>query len=82
MTTRWLGSLAMLLGLTGFGCTSSSNGTPQDCTAAGGQCVLGSDVNACAKQGPENTCNCNPTCSPGGSFCCLSFIDAGDANVP
>jgi hypothetical protein len=67
-----------LLGLAVVGCTSSpSYGTPQDCAAAGGQCVLGSAANVCAKQGPDNTCNCNPACNPGGSFCCLAFIDAG-----
>ncbi len=50
-----------------LGCTSSpSYGTPQDCAAAGGQCILGSGGNLCAKQGPENTCNCNPMCSTGG----------------
>lgn len=42
-----------------------SNGTPADCVDAGGLCVGGGSV--CAKQGPENTCSCNPS----GAFCCL-----------
>jgi hypothetical protein len=75
---------AALLGLA-LGCTSSpsspSYGTPQDCIEAGGRCILGPGI-LCAKQGPENTCNCNPLCSTGGQFCCVAFIDAGDAEVP
>jgi hypothetical protein len=54
-------------------------GTPQDCAAAGGQCVLGGGAGICARQGPANTCNCNPGCNPGGGVCCVEFIDAGDA---
>jgi hypothetical protein len=73
--------LFFLAALLGLGCNSSSSGTPQDCVAAGGQCVLGSAVKACAKQGPSGTCNCNPDCNPGGSFCCLAFIDAGEAGT-
>jgi hypothetical protein len=59
------------------GCNSASYGTPQDCAAAGGQCVLGAGADNCAKQGPDNTCNCNPACNPGGAFCCLAFVEAG-----
>ena len=58
-----------------------SYGTPQDCAAAGGQCMLGPGVSICAKRGPENTCNCNPGCNPGGGFCCLALIDGGDAEA-
>lgn len=53
-------------------------GPPQDCIAAGGQCVTGPS-SACAKLGPGNTCNCNPGCTPSGSYCCLEFVDAGEA---
>jgi hypothetical protein len=69
---------AALLALVMLGCTASTSsyGTPADCTAAGGMCALPNGVTACAKQGPENTCNCNPECNPGGSFCCLVFVDA------
>jgi hypothetical protein len=58
---------------------SGSYGTPQDCTAAGGQCLVG-PPEYCAKQGPENTCNCNPGCNPSGAYCCLEFIDAHQAS--
>jgi hypothetical protein len=72
---------AALLGLLVLGCTSStlSYGTPQDCANAGGRCVIGGFN--CAKTGPENTCNCNPACNPGGAVCCVAFIDAGDAQA-
>jgi hypothetical protein len=60
--------------------SSTSYGTPQDCIEAGGQCILGPGI-SCAKRGPENTCNCNPLCSTGGQFCCVAFIDGGDAEV-
>jgi len=60
-----------------LGC--DSYGTPQDCTAAGGQCVLGGGGALCAKQGPANTCNCNPGCNPGGAICCVEWFDAGEA---
>ena len=73
--------LAALLAFAGLDCNSSpSYGTPQDCTAAGGQCT-GTGASACVKEGPDNTCNCNPGCNPGGSFCCLVFPDAGDASA-
>ncbi|HTB76123.1 MAG TPA: hypothetical protein VK762_22900 [Polyangiaceae bacterium] len=75
-------SLAALITLAGFSCNSSSSpssGTPADCMAAGGQCVLTAPGNVCAKTGPENTCNCNPTCTTGGAFCCIEFVDGGDA---
>jgi hypothetical protein len=71
-------SLVALVALAGFSCNSSSSGTPEDCMAAGGQCVLTGPGNTCAKMGPENTCNCNPTCTTGGAFCCIEFTDAGD----
>jgi hypothetical protein len=67
----------ILTALLVLGCNSSSGGTPQDCAAAGGQCVL--PTLACVKQGPSDTCNCDPECNPGGAYCCLAFIDAGEA---
>ncbi|HEY8087948.1 MAG TPA: hypothetical protein VIF09_08885 [Polyangiaceae bacterium] len=75
--------LLALLVLAGLGCNSSSSpsyGTPQDCTAAGGQCIVGPGLN-CAKEGPVDTCNCNPGCNPSGAFCCVAFVDAGDAGT-
>lgn len=71
--------LALGLGLVTLGCSNSSSsyGTPQDCTAAGGQCLAGGGATMCAKEGPSNTCDCNPGCSPGGGFCCITFVDAG-----
>ena len=56
---------------TGNDAGDASYGTPQDCSAAGGKCLVGGAINLCAKQGPDNTCNCNPVCDPGGSLCCL-----------
>ena len=70
--------LATLLVTLGCSNTSSpSYGTAQDCTAAGGQCIVGGGASLCAKEGPSNTCDCNPGCSPAGAFCCITFIDAG-----
>jgi len=86
---------ATLLGLAGLGCenevttktdagtttdatmtdaamtidSSTSYGTPQDCIEAGGQCILGPGI------------SCDPLCSTGGQFCCVAFIDGGDAEV-
>lgn len=34
---------------------------------------MGGFENSCARQGPENTCNCNPGCNPGGAFCCVAL---------
>jgi hypothetical protein len=45
--------------------SEQTQGTPADCVEAGGLCVGSGSV--CAKQGPENTCSCNPS----GAFCCL-----------
>jgi hypothetical protein len=75
--------LPALITLAGFSCNSPSSpsyGTPEDCTAAGGQCVLTAPGNMCGKTGPENSCNCNPTCATGGAFCCIEFIEAGDGD--
>ncbi len=62
-----------------LGCSTSSSsyGTPQDCAAAGGQCIIGPSAGVCAKEGPTNTCDCNPACSPGGAYCCVTFVEAG-----
>ncbi|HEV3189408.1 MAG TPA: hypothetical protein VGY54_02865 [Polyangiaceae bacterium] len=60
---------------------STGYGTPQDCAAAGGQCVIGGGGGLCAREGPANTCNCNPGCNPGGAICCLAFVDAADAST-
>jgi hypothetical protein len=57
-------------------CSSSSYGTVQDCAAAGGRCDIGGFM--CLKEGPPNTCNCNPGCNPGGAVCCLVFSDGGE----
>ena len=74
------GSALVALWLLGLGCeVSNANGTPEDCSAAGGQCVGGGVP--CQQEGPANTCNCNPTCNPGGFFCCISRADGGDAQV-
>lgn len=73
--------LAVALGLVALGCNSPSYGKPQDCTAAGGQCLAGDGITLCAKEGPQNTCDCNPTCGPGGLFCCVAFKDAGEADA-
>jgi len=71
-----------VVAVTLIGCNSSSSyGTAQDCIAAGGQCT-GTGAAACIKEGPEQTCNCNPGCNPGGSFCCLVFPDASDGSSP
>ena len=59
------------------GNSSPSYGTQQDCIAAGGQCLVGHGATMYAKEGPANTCDCNPGCSPAGAFCCISSIDAG-----
>jgi hypothetical protein len=47
-----------------------STGQGSSCTAAGGECVLGSV--SCAEQAPESAQDCNPDRNPGGAFCCLS----------
>jgi hypothetical protein len=57
---------------------SSSYGSPADCTAAGGVCVIPAGGNPCAKEGPQNTCNCNPDCTTAGQICCVAFADGGD----
>jgi hypothetical protein len=63
---------------TGSNATASTGyGTPQDCAAAGGQCVLGGGGDLCAREGPANTCNCNPGCNPGGAICCIAFVGGG-----
>jgi len=72
---RAISLLAFAMGCTS--CASPSYGTPADCAAAGGQCAIGGGI-GCVKQGPENTCNCNPGCNPGGAICCVQFVDAGD----
>jgi hypothetical protein len=67
--------LAVLFAFVELGC--NSNGTPEDCTAAGGRCVVGTAP--CAKQGPDDTCANGST--PAGGFCCITFIgDAGDSS--
>jgi hypothetical protein len=74
--------LATILAVAGLGCTSSTSstsyGTPEDCAAAGGQCLTG-PFQACAKEGPQNTCNCNPGCNPSGAYCCVELVEAGAA---
>jgi hypothetical protein len=50
---------------------------PSDCIAAGGQCVIGSDLN-CAKRGHQD---CDPNHTPAGFFCCLAPAAAEDASV-
>jgi hypothetical protein len=78
--------LATLLALAGSGCTSSTSraltgleyGTPQDCASAGGQCLTGPSQ-FCAKEGPQNTCNCNPGCNPSGAYCCVELVEASAA---
>jgi len=60
---------------------STGYGTPQDCAAAGGQCVIGGGGGLCAREGPANTCNCNPGCNPGGAICCLALVNAADAST-
>jgi hypothetical protein len=44
--------------------------SPDECTAAGGQCVLPTAL--CAKKGPQN---CNPQGKPGGGYCCMIPIE-------
>src|SRR5580704_7407066 len=69
-------------GATADGASGASGyGTPQDCSNAGGQCVLAGGGGLCAKQGPTNTCNCNPGCNPGGAICCIEWVDAGEAGA-
>jgi hypothetical protein len=55
---------ALLLATLGS-CTASESG-PDQCVAAGGQCVLGNYQ--CPYRGTQD---CNPDRSPGGAFCCL-----------
>ena len=70
---------ATCLGL--LACNSASYGTPQDCLAAGGHCMLPGPGNGCPTQGPKNTCNCNAACNPGGAICCLPS-ERSDGAVP
>ena len=55
------------------GCSSDSGaGT---CSAAGGQCLLGSA--SCPNRGPQD---CNPDKNPGGAFCCLPCPNGKEPN--
>jgi hypothetical protein len=60
-------------------CSGTSSG-PEECRAAGGQCVIGG--NPCPNRGPQD---CNPDQNPGGASCCLpcpkdtTLNDAGTA---
>jgi hypothetical protein len=62
------------------GGNDATYGTPQDCMAAGGRCIVGPAV-GCIAEGPPNTCNCNPGCAPSGAICCVAFADAGPADA-
>ena len=57
-----------------FALACHSHGTPDDCSTAGGQCVINQVGHTCTKLGPANTCNCNPDCDPAGSYCCLDLV--------
>jgi hypothetical protein len=78
---RLLALSGVLTALGALGCNGPQSG-PDACIAAGGRCVVGGAVNICTKQGPLG-CNTDPP-NPGGAFCCLEFLDAGDAgcNAP
>jgi hypothetical protein len=67
---------AVLMGGAVLGCNGSGSGSDA-CISAGGRCVVGGAVNICTKLGPLG-CNNDPP-NPGGAFCCLEFLDAGDA---
>jgi hypothetical protein len=66
-------SCAIVGTVVAVGCSKSTTSGYKECLAAGGQCVSGALTNMCAKLGPDDTCNCDPDCNPGGSFCCIEL---------
>ena len=60
--------LVALAGASLASCTSSTGGSSEDCTSAGGHCVIGNAI--CAVQGPQN---CGPP-TPAGLFCCITAV--------
>jgi hypothetical protein len=71
-----LSLVALAITLAGY--TSACNSSSDDCSAAGGHCVLGNAI--CAVHGSQ-TCGSGAP-NPGGGYCCLAdTADCGQPNV-